>query len=402
SLVLLFLLWTVLLALDRRAIPAGIVTGLGFMTKLVPLVAAPAALQHLATHPRGVQGWSRRAKYLLAAALVVLLVALPFLLAGPEHLIQALLSPTRRASWETVWALIDGYYSFGVAGGPDRFDPAQAGAAQHPSSLPSILLAAGFGLLFLALYTRRVDWQDRRRVVAFTALTQNLLLIYAQGYSPQFLVMLLPFLILLIPGWRGIAYALLLSAINLVEFPIYFLILPGESWLLAGTVLLRTLILIVTAAEYAAQVYDWPVPGRWWRRIAAGTLALVVVLGLVGGWFGFQAYRQARYEASPHRPAIEALEAGAAPGATLITDDLVAYEGLYPFLHAGFDLRLIETFDYLPPWEPRLAQVVARAEGPLWLYTRTDSPLYDWLVVHRPRLDSYQFDGWQLSAWDTQ
>jgi hypothetical protein len=395
SLALLFLLWTVLLALDRRAIPAGIVTGLGFMTKLVPVVAAPAALQHL-------PGWSRRAKYLVAAALVVLLVVLPFLLAGPEHLIQALLSPARRASWETVWALIDGYYSFGVAGGPDRFDPAQAGAAQHPSSLPSILLTVGFGLLFLALYTRRIDWQDRRRVVAFVALTQNLLLIYAQGYSPQFLVLLLPFLILLIPGWRGIAYALLLSAVNLVEFPIYFLVLPGEPWLLAGTVLLRTLILIVTAAEYAAQVYDWPVPGRWWRRIAAGTLALVVVLGLVGGWFGFQAYRQARYEASAHRPAIETLKARAAPGATLVTDDLVAYEGLYPFVHSDLDLRLIETFDYLPPWQPRLAEAVAGAGGPLWLYTRTDSPLYDWLLVHRPRLDSYQFDGWQLSAWDTQ
>ena len=97
-----------------------------------------------------------------------------------------------------------------------------AGAAQHPTRLPWTFITIGFVLFYLALYTRTVDWSDGRRAVAFTALTQNLLTLYLKGYSPQFLVMLLPFVLLLIPGWRGIAYALLLSVVNLVEYPIYF------------------------------------------------------------------------------------------------------------------------------------------------------------------------------------
>ncbi|MGC9335048.1 MAG: glycosyltransferase 87 family protein, partial [Anaerolineae bacterium] len=283
SLALFFMLATVFLTLDRRPIAAGIATGLGFMTKLVPVVAAPAALRHLKDR-------SQRARFLLAAALIVLLIAVPFLVTGPEYLLQAMKSPMSRSTWETVWALIDGYYSFGVAGGWDRFDPSHAGTIQHPSRLPWTLLTLGFGLLYLALYTRPVDWGEKRKVVAFTALTQSLLLIYAKGYSPQFLVMLLPFLILLLPGWRGVAYALLLSAINLVEHPLYFLVLPNEPWLLTGTVLLRTLILIITGVEYAAQVYGWRVPERGWSRTAAAVVLLVAALGLAGGIFGFRAY----------------------------------------------------------------------------------------------------------------
>ena len=266
SLVLLFLLWALVLILDRRPVGAGIAVGLGFMAKLIPVVAVPAAWRYLGR-------WSKRIKLAVAAAVAALLVAAPFLLTRPDLLAASFLSSMRRASWETLWALLDGYYSFGVAGGLDRFDPSQAGAAQHASQLPWTLITAGFGLFYLALLTRPAAWQKRRPVVAFTALTLNLLTLYFKGYSPQFLVMLLPFVILLLPGWRGVVYALLLSAINLAEFPIYFVLLPDQHWLLTGTVLLRTLILVVVGVEYAAQAYEWQTPDRWWRRTAWGMVA---------------------------------------------------------------------------------------------------------------------------------
>jgi hypothetical protein len=395
SLVLFFLLAAILLILDRRAVAGGIVIGLGFMTKLIPVVAGPAAMQHFTT-------WRQRIKYSVAAALVVLLVALPFLLTGPEHLVASFKTPMARASWETVWALIDGYYSFGVAGGWDRFDPAQAGAAQHPSQIPWLVITIGFGLLYLALYTRRIDWRDRRKVVAFTALTQNLLILYSKGYSPQFLVMLLPFAVLLIPGWRAIAYALLLSLLSLAEFPGYFLLLPDQHWLLAGAVLLRTLIVIVLSLEYAAQVYDWRVSERGWRRLAAGITALILGLGLVGGVAGFRAYAQSRYEASAHRPAMEMLKAQAVPGASVIVAEQRTYEEVYPFLHDRFRVRLVETYDYLPPWQERLAAVAEAAEGQLWLYAPANSPLQAWLETRYAPILSYEFDGWLLSGWQMQ
>jgi hypothetical protein len=395
GLALLFLLWAVLFMVDQRAVASGIAVGLGFMTKLVPIAAAPAAWQHLS-------GWPKRVKYALALGLTLLSIAAPFLIVAPDFLIQSFKSSGVRSSWETVWALIDGYYSFGVAGGVDRFDPAMAGAAQHPSRLPWLAVTIGFGLLYLVLFTRRVDWSDRRRAVAFVALTQNLLTLYFKGYSPQFLIMLLPFVILLIPGWRGVAYALLLSAINLVEHPIYFVVLPDQHWLLAGTVLLRTLILIVISVEYAAQVYDWRPAERWWRRIAAGVTALVVVAGLAGTVVGLRAYSQSRYETSAFHPAMEAFVSQAAPGASLVTDDQFTYEQLYPFLHEQFHLVLVETFDYLPPWAPRLAEAAAQPSGQVWVYATSGSPLHTWLAERYPPLARYESDGWLLSGWATK
>lgn len=403
GLALLFLLWAVLLTLDRRPIGSGLAVGVGFMTKLVPIAAVPAALQHM---PRPGQ----RVKHLLAAGLSTLLLALPFLVAAPQFLFQSLISPVKRSTWETVWALIDGYYSYGVAGGWNRFDPAMAGAAQHPTRLPWTLITIGFGLFFLWLWTRRIDWSQARRVVAFTALTQNLLTLYFKGYSPQFLVMLLPFVLLLIPGWRSVVYVLLLSAINLVEHPIYFLLLPDEHWLLAGTVLLRTLILAVLSLEYAGQVFRWRLDQRWWRRTAAVILVLVAVLGLVGGVAGFRAYWLDRFEASPHQEAIGILLGAAAAGTgpqalptdLVVVDGQEVYEQLYPYLHAHLELRAVEAQSYLPPWEPRLAAAAAAAEGAFWIYAPPTSPFHAWAAERYAPLARYEFDGWLLTGWSAE
>jgi hypothetical protein len=390
---LFFLLLAVLLTLDRRAVASGAAVGLGFMTKLLPITAVPAALQHM-------KRASQRVKLLGAAAITILLIAAPFLVIAPDYLIQSLRSPMLRASWETVWALVDGYYSYGVAGGWDRFDPLQAGAAQHDSQLPWTVITIGFGLVFLFLYTRRVDWADRRRVVAFTALTQNLLVLYAKGYSPQFLIMLLPFIILLIRGWRGVAYALLLSVINVVEFPIYFLLLPNQHWLLAGTVLLRTLILIVVSFEYAISVCALRIPHRWKQAVAIGVVMLVGILGVVGLIFGFEAYYESRYAASPHRPAIDILVDQVPSGTRVVVDAQETFEHLFPFLHKRLELVAIEVHSYLPPWEPRLADAAARSTGQLWVYASADSPLHAWLAERYTPLASHEFDGWRLSGWD--
>ena len=395
SLALLFLLLAALLTLDQRPVASGIAAGLGFMTKLTPIAAVPAGFRHMSSG-------SRRIKFLAATGLSILLIALPFLLTGPDYLLQSLKSPVIRSTWETVWALIDGYYSYGVAGGVDRFDPAMAGAAQHPTRLPWLVITIGFMLFYLALYTRRVDWADRRKTLAFTALTLNLLTLYFKGYSPQFLVMLLPFIILLIPGWRAIAYVLLLTVINLVEYPIYFLVLPDQHWLLSGTVLLRTLILAVVSFEYAAQVYAWRTHERWWNRIAASVSIVVVVLGLAGAILGFHAYAAKAYDDSPHKPAMDILAAQAAPGESVVTDEQTSYEHLYPHLRDRFQIRIVETNDWLPPWQARFEELVQESQGTLWVYAASDSPLHGWLDLRYTVVASYEFDGWRLSEWDTR
>ena len=392
TLALFFLLWAILLALDSRPAASAIAAGLGFMTKLIPIVAAPAALLHF---PR----LGQRARYVIALLLTLLVIALPFLLTGPDHFLQSLISPVKRSTWETPWALIDGYFSYGIAGGPDRFDPAQSAAAQHPTRLPWPWITGGFILFTLYLWTRRVDWRDARRVVAFTALTQNLLTLYFKGYSPQFLVMLLPFLLLLLPTGRAVLYALLLSAVNLVEYPLYFLVLPDQPWLLAGTVILRTLILVVLSLEYAAQVYTWRVPERWWRWAAAAVAILVLLAGTAGILPAARAYHDTRYAASPHRPAIDTLLSSASPGATLVVDDQDTFEAVYPFLHRHFDVRGIEAASHLPPWQPRLEQAAAESAGEFWIYAPTGSPFHAWAGERYTPLGHYELDGRLLTGW---
>ena len=397
---LTFLLLALYLMLVRRPWASGVVAGVGFLVKLLPIIVLPVAFWRETT-------WRRRAFLIVITILTIVAVALPLALLNPELFSLSWTINLKRSSWETVWALLEGYTSFGLAGGANRFDPADAGAGQHPSSLPWLLISAGFALIYLWLWTRPVDWHDDRRAVAFTGLTMNLVTLYLKGYSPQFLVWLLPFIILLLPGGRGIVYAVLLSAVNIVESPLYFTILPDQSWLLAGAVLARTGLLILLAIEYGRMALSEPISTYWSRRLCLGAAGLLAVLGVVALPFAYDAYYQNRLAASPHRPVIETLAAEATPGVRVVIggDETAGaqavFDALYPFLQRRFDATSIQTDWWFPDWEPRVAHTV---EGHVqtWVYAPVDSPLHVWLAERYPPLARHEFDGWLLTGWDTR
>jgi hypothetical protein len=334
-------------------------------------------------------------------------MALPFALLNPKLFALSWTINWKRSSWETVWALLEGYTSFGLAGGGNRFDPAEAGTLQHASTLPWTLITVGFALLYLWLWTRRIDWQDQRRAVAFTGLTINLVILYLKGYSPQFLVWLLPFVILLLPGLRGIAYALLLSVVNIVESPIYFTLLPDQSWLLAGAILARTGLLILLAVEYGRMALSRPIPALWSRRLCLGAAAVLAILGLVAVPFAYDAYYQSRLAASPHSTAVEVLGNEAQAGARVViggdepSGAQNVFDATYAFLQRRFDVTSVQTDWWYPDWQPRLAEAVG-GHGQTWVYAPTDSPLHTWLAERYPPIASHDFYGWRLSGWDTR
>jgi hypothetical protein len=391
---LTFLLLALYLTLIRRPLASGAVAGLGFLVKLLPIVVVPVAFWREPT-------WRQRAILVAVTLLTIVVVALPFALLNPDLFTLSWTINLKRSSWETVWALLEGYTSYGKAGGANRFDPAAAGAEQHPGTLPWVLISAGFALIYLWLWTRPTDWNDDRRAVAFTGLTVNLLTVYLKGYSPQFLVWLLPFTILLLPGLRGVVYALLLSVVNLVESPLYFTVLPGQSWLLVGAVLARTGLLLLLSVEYGRMALSEPISARWSRRLCLGAAVLLAIFGLVAVPFAYDAFYQGRLATSPYRPAIEVLAAEVDPGARVIIGDQDAFDATYAFLHSRFDVTSVQTDWWYPDWEPRLARAID-GHGQTWVYAPAGSPLHAWLAERYPPLSSAELDGWKLSGWDTR
>ncbi len=411
---LTFLLLALYLTLCRRGVAGGIVAGVGFLVKLLPIIVVPVAFWREPT-------WRRRLLLLGVVALTVVAVSLPFYLLNPKLFILSWTINLKRSSWETVWALLEGFTGFGLAGGANRFDPAQAGALQHPTTLPWPLISAGFVLVYLYLWwAARGQMQEARgekqaiplspasfRAVAFTGLTMNLVTLYLKGYSPQFLVWLLPFVLLLLPGLRGVAYALLLSAVNLVESPLYFTLLPDQPWLLAGAVLARTGLILLLAVEYGGMALDRPLPVRLSRRLCLGATVLLAVLALVATPFAYSAYYHNRLTVSPHRPMIETLAAEAAPDARVViggdepSGAQGVFDAVYPFLQRRFDIISIQTDWWFPAWQPRLADAV-KGHAQTWLYAPADSPLHAWLAERYSPLARHEFDGWLLTGWDTQ
>ncbi len=397
---LTFLLLALYLILIRRNRVGSVVAGVGFLVKLLPIVVVPVAFWREPT-------WKRRAVLIVVTLVTVGLVALPFALLNPRLFALSWTINLKRSSWETIWAVLEGFYGYGLAGGGNRFDPAQAGALQHPATLPWGLISVGFALLYLVLWVAAGEkLGESRRAVAFTGLTVNLLTLYFKGYSPQFLVWLLPFVILLLPGLRGVAYAVLLSAVNIVESPIYFTLLPDQSWLLIGVVLARSGLLILLAIEYGLMALHRPLPALWSRRLCLGAIGVLVTAALLAVPRAYDAFYQNRLSVSPYRPLIETLTAEATPHARVIiggdepADAQGVYDAVYPFLRRRFDVTSVQTDWWFPAWQPRLERAVAGYDQ-VWLYAPKDSPLHTWLAERYRPVARYEINGWLLTGWDT-
>jgi len=350
---LFFLLATIYFLFDRRALAAGVALGLGFMSKATPAIAGPIGWAVLsAPRPGRKLAWlwpsRENLRFVAAFAATALLIAAPFLWLNPLLLLAGFRSMFGRSSWETVYALLDGYYGYGLLGG-DRFDPHPT-FTTHPTSLPWPLITAAFALLYLALFLRQRNWRAPRTIVSFSGLTVTLFLLYSKGYSPQFLVWLLPFLAVLLPDWRGVGYALLLSSANIVEWVIYFIVFPREHTLFATVVLLRTALIAAVAVEFAVQYLD--VGGRLARvrrGLFFGLTATFVLLCLIGLPYLGRNYATARAEASPYAESLSVLRGRAAPGAIILLTDDDAYRQLYPFLWREHTLRVVREGSDLSP-----------------------------------------------------
>jgi hypothetical protein len=381
---LFFLLLGLYLILRGKAVAAGVAAGVGFWVKVIPILLAPVGLRVLA-------GGRRKALFCVAVCVTLGLVALPFLYLNAPFIWAFLANTLGRSSWESVWALLEGYYSYGVVT-PDRFT-VPSDFSTHPSTLPWLLINAVFGLVLLWLYTRRRDYRDSKRVVALTGLTVNLLTLFSKGYSPQFIVQLIPFAVLLLPSLKGAAYVMLLDVANFLEASVYFIMLPNERWVFVAAIVARTLLIVALTAEYAIALFDVRRAriASMHRRATTAFLAFLVVGGCVLVYPLARAYDSSRYAQSEYRPVMEILRASPEPGeSALILTDQSAYQQFYPFLRGYMGV-------YFAADDERLPQIAAD-HSDLWLFQgQGPAPdVQDWLDQHAERLESHNFANGKL------
>jgi hypothetical protein len=365
AIALFFLLLALYLILRGRLLGSAVSVGIGFVVKITPIIFVPVALRQLWDEAEdGRTALRDGALYLVATALTAVVLLLPFLLSQPAWLWTSARAMAGRSSWETVWAVLEGYFGYGIVGG-DRLNPAEIAFAVHDSTLPWWLITLGFALLYLVLWTRPADYRQPRNMVALTGLTVTLFLLYSKGYSPQFLAYLLPFVLLLFPDARGVTYSLVLTLLNVLEQPVYFVLVPQANELLAGVVVARWLVLGALVIEFGWVLWG-PSLNRLTlvRRYVPVTLAVLVGLGTVIAipTLG-QAYAEYRLSDDPAASLIDYLDTEQARAETdvLLLTDQEFLRRVKPYLTSDYQIRLAGG-DRLYEAAPAVAALIADSD----------------------------------------
>ena len=241
TLLMLLGLWALLQGHEVRSALA--VAG-GVLVKVMPGLFVPVVWRF--RPPR------RAVIYTGITGALVVLAYLPFLILSPDYTLASMRSQLSKSSWQTIWALLDGNFGTGNFGDLiDRLDPARAGVMiGHPPVIPAWIPLILFGALYLYLFTRPMRHTDRA-LAAFFGVTWCVFLLWSKGWSPQWMFMLIPLILLVFPQREGVMGVLAFSLLNLLEWPV--LMSRGMFWGLYLTVPLRTLMVIGMLAAFLRQ-----------------------------------------------------------------------------------------------------------------------------------------------------
>lgn len=231
--------------LEGRDQASALLTAAGTLTKYTPILLLPTVWRF---------GDRRRAvRYTLASVGAVAVVLGALLAWGGRMAWASLLAQFNKASYQSVWALIDGNMRTGSFTGPEtRFD---ADTAFEPYGnepvIPAVVRMLPFAVVGAFIFTRKLR-EDDQGVVAFFSITVALFFLWAHGWSPQWIVTLTPLILLNYPTRDGVLVCLALSLICFVEYPTLFMRTGDTGGEISGalvapyvfTILLRTALLV--------------------------------------------------------------------------------------------------------------------------------------------------------------
>ena len=210
-------IFLILLGVDwmqkKDDVKAGLAIGLGILTKWFPILLFPAVWR--CAPPR-------RAWKVIGVALGVTLLVVGSLYAlSPQMTGASLLSQPGRSSWETIWALIDGNYhtgdSFLLA---DRFNPAAINSVHgNPARVSPLLTLGIFGVVGL-WYLFKVKSKNDVSFIAINGITWALFFLWSPGWSPQWILYMIPLILLSLQIERALIWISLLTFVTLLEWPL--------------------------------------------------------------------------------------------------------------------------------------------------------------------------------------
>jgi len=216
-----------------KHISAGVVLGLGGLVKWFPLLILPAAWKRMD---------GKKAAYVVLSSLLVIITVWGVLyIVSPSMTAASLVSQGAKGSWESIWAILDGNLQTGnFSPAANRFDPATASLpAGNPSVVPSwltLLFFAGVGIFLFW----RAKIQTGLQLIAFSGLTMVLFFLWSPGYSPQWVLFLLPLVLLSFENNRSLLIGLVILLMNLLEWPL--LLSRGLFQYLPALIILRSII----------------------------------------------------------------------------------------------------------------------------------------------------------------
>ncbi len=249
SLPLFFILLSLYLIVKKQEMWASVTIALGIAIKLIPILLVPLLLR------------SKRKRILSSLLLVVtlLIIFVPFLCYNATWIKTFARVTQQRPGWETVWALLDGQYSYGYVG-PVKKTPLDPVPTQEnyiqsrfsskidkfPQGSPFfsqwyLFIGIIFFLVWANVYRKLPEEISPGLAITFSAFSMIIFFLYAKGWSPQFIIYVLPFVLLVTP--TRFFLPLLLSIINFVEMPLWVFFLADYSVVLGVVIISRTTLL---------------------------------------------------------------------------------------------------------------------------------------------------------------
>ena len=363
ALPLFWLLLTTYFAITNRPVWSGLAAGVGFLAKPISVLALPMAWQRLTSK-------DARFKLTLAALAAVLIPALPFVLSNPDMSLAFIRNMMSRSSWETVWALIDGYHSYGsVAPLEKRFDPSSATWTVHSGDGDYGPWAiVGFGILYIFLWTRRIDWLENRRAIAFVGLTWCLFCLWSRGYSPQWAINFIPFVVLLMPNLRGAVYLMLLGVGLVAEWPGAFVLAWGQQWYFDAIIIWRTVLTLLLALEFGTLTLVEVQSTHKLRLVYSVLVGVLIMSGLAIGARAAHKYFDLQLTTEPLRSTINLLQSETTSESGLVCREIEVCERISPYV-PQLDMH------WLPSpssWQAETLSEFANQHPVLWLVEEFD------------------------------